>query len=65
MEMVWGYVFRAVLGRFGSFSVHFAHIVGARGGAGPRGVPLIGGRGAAWASWRVKSHEKNDFFEKL
>ena len=37
MEMVWGYVFRAVLGRFGSFSVHFAHIVGARGGAGPRG----------------------------
>ena len=36
MGMVWGYVFRAVLGRFGSFSVHFAHIVGARGGVGQR-----------------------------
>ena len=42
MEMMWGYVFRAVLGRFGSFSVHFAHIVGARGGAGQRGCPWSG-----------------------
>ena len=42
MEMVCGYVFRAVFGRCGSFSVHFAHIVGARGGAGQRGYPWSG-----------------------
>ena len=39
MEMVWVCDFRAISARFGSFSVHFAHIVGARGGAGPRGYP--------------------------
>ena len=49
MEMVCGYVFRAVLGRCGSFSVHFAHIVGARGGAGQRGYTLGQGARAPWS----------------
>ena len=66
MEMVWGYVFRAVWGRNDLVWVHFwCCLVDACGGVGQRGVPLVGGGVNAWAVWRVKNHEKIENFEKL
>ena len=65
MGMVWGYVFRAVLGRFGSFSVHFAHIVSARGGAGQRGYPWSGGAGTLVRAPRRPARAPNFYHRKV